>query len=75
MRVHVDETRRHQFAARVDFLGAAPGNLADGDDRVALDGDVRLPARRAGPVGDRAAANDEVIGMFGHDGSSNDWRV
>ena len=75
MRVHVDEARRHELATRVDFLAAASGNLADCDDRVALDGDIALARGRAGPIGDRAAANDEVVSQIGHDVSSSDRRV
>ena len=49
VRVHVDESRRDDHAARVDHVGAVGGQIrADRDDALALD--AHVGAKRAAPV-------------------------
>ena len=64
VRVHIDEARSDQLAARVDFIAARAQGGADRADASAVDGDVGFAKGRAGAVGHRAASNDQI--MFAH---------
>ena len=66
VRMDVDEARRDQQALGVDLLGAAAGDLADGGDLAVLHRDIGFVQRRAGAVGHRAAADDQIefLAMF-----------
>ena len=66
MGVDVDKTGGDQLAFCVDFLSPAAADRPHGGDPVALDRYVCLAQRRAGSIGQRAAANDEII-LRGHD--------
>jgi hypothetical protein len=57
----IDEARRHQKAARVDLLAPGIGNLADDGDAPVIDGDVAFERLAAAPVGNSAAANDQIM--------------
>ena len=61
MRVNVDEARRHDLAARVDFLGARTRNLAHLDDGRAGNGDIRLDGAPARAVENGPAADHDVM--------------
>ena len=58
MRVQVDEAGGDVQTARVYFLLAFGGYLADLDDGVAVDGDIRAEGFGAGAVHHAAAANN-----------------
>ena len=59
--VYVDEAGGHDAAVGVDHrVGLGGGELADGGDPVALDGDVGAIARGALPIDDDAVANDDI---------------
>src|ERR1700722_13121686 len=60
MRMRIDETRGHDFTLGVDFLFAAPGHRADGDDFPGFDSDIGLERRATGTVDHRAAADDKI---------------
>ncbi len=69
MRVHVDEARGHQLAARVDLFLALACDLADLGDAPVADRDIRLVEIAALAVGNAAAADHEVRSI-GHGASS-----
>src|SRR5436309_14725077 len=60
VRVGIDEARRDDAAARVDLPSPACFDLADLHDEAVRDRDVGPPGRRARPVDDGAAADDEI---------------
>src|SRR5262249_7264804 len=61
MRVQVDEARRDVQAGAIDDLRrSCDGELADGDDAFALEGDVADDAGLAAAVEEGAALEDEV---------------
>ena len=64
MGVAVDTARQHQLAPRVDLPPRARQPAADGDDRLAGNGDVGLEHVAHGR--DASAANEEVVGGLGH---------
>src|ERR1700693_1998349 len=57
--MRIDEAGRHQHAARVDFLRATTGDLADRDDLAAVDRDIRLEWLGAGAIDHRAIADHQ----------------
>ena len=68
MGVDVDEAWRDELAARVDFLRASAGELANSGDPAVLHRDIGLDHRAAKAVGDRTVADHEII--FGCHGIS-----
>ena len=61
--VDIDEARRDDAASRVDSGMRRPGGrpkVADCDDPVAGDPDIRPPPRSAGPIDDVAAGDDQI---------------
>jgi hypothetical protein len=65
MRVNVDEARRDQQAARVDFSMAAIGIRFDCDDAAVVYRDISDARRATGTVDDIAAADDEIVQVYG----------
>src|SRR5262249_37669094 len=61
MRVDVDKARGNQLAAGVDLFLAVPSDLADLADAAVLDGDIAVIEVAAASVGNRAAADHEVM--------------
>ena len=61
MGVHVRPSRRDQQAVGIDHPPARPGLAADRGNPLAIDCQVSGEGRAAGPVNDRAAANDDVV--------------
>ncbi len=59
--VDVDEARRDDLAARVDFLAPRCQILAHRNDAVAVDRDVGDERRAARAIDDRAAANHQIM--------------
>ena len=64
MRVTVDTSGQHQLAARVDLATSSRQGAADGCNRLTGNGDVGL--EHVAPGRDASAANDEIVGGFGH---------
>ncbi len=61
--MHVDEAGRDHAPGDVEHAVGGPGQArGDGDNALALDGDVRAPARRSRAVDQRAAAEQERPG-------------
>ncbi len=61
MRVHVDEAGHHELARCVDHApGGSIAQLAHGDDRVALNSDVRAVVRTAGPIQDPPVTDQQI---------------
>ena len=65
--VEIDETRRYDFAGRVDRAGGFGGGLGGGGlavqehpQPIALDDDRADTPRRPGPIHDRAARDEDV---------------
>ena len=61
MRMHIDEARRDDLAARVDFLRARARDLADLDDAAARNGDIGVDGLRPRPVEHGAAADHDIV--------------
>ena len=62
--MRVDAARQHQLAARIDLATARREAAADRGDALAGDREVGLEGIARGR--ERAAADDEVVGGFGH---------
>jgi hypothetical protein len=64
-RQHVDEAGRDRLPGRVDDRARLRGaEVTDAGDAVAADGDVGPPSWSAAAVVDRAAADDDVVGLW-----------
>ena len=61
MGMRIDEARRHDAIGCVDGLSGAAADAADLDDLPAVDGNVRVFSRRAGPVDDEAVLDQQVV--------------
>ncbi|GAA0911902.1 hypothetical protein Vau01_083630 [Virgisporangium aurantiacum] len=59
----VDEPRAHDPARHVAFVGISDGR-PDRFDAAVADEDVGVPWRRARPVDDQAAGEEEITGHF-----------
>ena len=65
MRVHVDESRRHQTILRVDRDGGRrTRKTTDGRDAITPDADVRAKPRVAGSIHDARVGNKDVEGRL-----------
>ena len=60
VRVHVDEARRDELAARVDLLGTLGNAAADRRDLAVGNGEVGFIRVAAQPIDDRAVANHQA---------------
>ncbi len=60
MGVHIDETGGDKQAFGVNFLGAAPIDLANGGNAAILDRDIAFEPGAAAPVDNVALADDEI---------------
>ena len=60
MGVHIDETGGDKQALGVNFLGAAPIDLANGGTAAILDRDIAFEPGAAAPVDNVALADDEI---------------
>ena len=62
--MRVDEARRHGPIADIqlqrDLTARDDAEVADGEDPVAKDADVRAPTRGSGPIDDGPAAEEQV---------------
>ena len=72
MRVHIDEARRHELAARVDLLGPFGNVSADRRDLAVDHGEVGFIGITARPVDDGAVANHQA--GRGHADAPMRWR-
>ena len=68
--VDVDPARRDEEALGVDDAAGRAVDLADGGDDAAVDGHVTGPGRLPRPVGDGAAADDQVVHWCSSRGSA-----
>jgi hypothetical protein len=59
--VDVDEPGRHEPVGGVDLAAAPLGHVADGGDAPAVDRHLRAAGRGAGPVGDLATPDHDVV--------------
>ncbi len=57
----VDEARRDEPPFRVELTSATFGHLANGDDSVAINADVRRDRFSAEPVDDETIADHKVM--------------
>ena len=65
MRVHVDEPGSDDGAVGVEHAVGRPVHVAERRDAPAAHAEIAAPRRRPGAVGQRPAANEEIV-VFGH---------
>ena len=61
MRMDIDEARRDQQSARIDFAAPAANIAADRRDEFAVDRYIGNAPRRTRAVDDRAVADDDIV--------------
>eukprot|EP01035_Chromulina_nebulosa_P008151 gene8150-11037_t len=66
MRMDVDKARRDDLAPGVDLLGAGRIDPANSGDPAILDANIRFKSRRAGPVHDSPAADNQIKSPVHH---------
>ena len=80
--VDINEAGRNDAAGGVIFVGSGGGQLADGRDAVAAQGDIGAHELAAAAVGHEAAADNPIVGGGSHGredttkgGRRHGWRV